>query len=71
MHWFHCCNGFIGYDLMNPFDKGREVSAIEVFARICMDISKETDNIWRALMAHNCALKIRNMAGYTVYEDKL
>jgi hypothetical protein len=42
------------------------IHPLEAVARECLALSSKTDNIWFALAAHNCAIAIRRMPGWSL-----
>lgn len=40
------------------------ITDLEDAAQSCMDIARETDNIWVAIIAQDCALRIRKLPGW-------
>lgn len=46
----------------------RELTDLEIAARECLRVSKNANNIWSALGAHNAAIKIRNLPNWKPYK---
>lgn len=62
----------IYFDRLDAFfmQEGYEVTSLEQAARCCLIRAQEAKTIAGAMMAQGCAIDIRNLPGWTVYQKR-